>query len=214
MLATVEILCLEDNSAPFRSPVDADALGIPVRVSCCAFPQHAVTPPPVVQTYHDVIQRPMDFETLRDLIETNAVHTWVDFVALVRLIFNNCHKFNCTGTKCSPICAMGRQIEAQFDRLHSEAVARGVHKRAIDRPPSPHPPSPHPPTPGQVGPSVASADDTSPTLAAQSDKDPKSRAEPHEQADGVSPTGHDAMPSPAGRSASLPPSSAIVTHLA
>lgn len=79
-------------SYPFMSPVDPVALNIP--------------------TYHSIIKKPMDFATVRQKLDGGEYENAKEFDADVRLIFQNCYKFNKAG---DTVNGMGHQFEGYFD---------------------------------------------------------------------------------------------------
>ncbi|KAI9741173.1 MAG: hypothetical protein M1834_002886 [Cirrosporium novae-zelandiae] len=83
---------LEGLSFAFREPVDPVALGIP--------------------TYFSIIKNPMDLKTIGTKLETNQYENAKDFHSDVKLMFNNCYKFN--GPQ-NPVSLQGKELEAIFD---------------------------------------------------------------------------------------------------
>ncbi|KAK4690733.1 bromodomain-containing factor 1, partial [Lecanoromycetidae sp. Uapishka_2] len=79
-------------SHPFMVPVDPVALNIP--------------------TYHSIIKKPMDFGTVRQKLDRGEYENAKEFESDVRLIFQNCYKFNKTG---DAVNVMGHQFEEQFE---------------------------------------------------------------------------------------------------
>lgn len=77
---------------PFVAPVDPVALNIP--------------------NYHSVIKKPMDLRTVKGKLDGGEYENAKDFEADVRLIFQNCYKFNAAP---HPINVMGHQFEEAFD---------------------------------------------------------------------------------------------------
>lgn len=76
----------------FMAPVDPVALNIP--------------------TYHSIIKKPMDFGTVRQKLDRGEYENAKEFEADVRLIFQNCYKFNRAGDNVS---IAGHAFEDQFD---------------------------------------------------------------------------------------------------
>lgn len=77
---------------PFKTPVDPVALNIP--------------------TYHKIIKKPMDLQTMRKRMDSGHYENAKDFEADIRLIFNNCYKFN------KPedwVYQAGKRLESEFD---------------------------------------------------------------------------------------------------
>ena len=79
-------------SSPFRAPVDPVALNIP--------------------HYHKIVKKPMDLSTIGTKLRNGQYENAKEFEADVRLMFQNCYKFNPKG---DPINNMGRQLEIIFD---------------------------------------------------------------------------------------------------
>ncbi|KAI9824548.1 MAG: hypothetical protein M1832_001637 [Thelocarpon impressellum] len=81
---------------PFRYPVDPVALNIP--------------------HYHKIVKKPMDMSTIGTKLKNGEYENAKEFEADVRLMFQNCYKFNPKG---DPINSMGKQLEAIFDEKWS-----------------------------------------------------------------------------------------------
>ncbi|KAL9052132.1 MAG: hypothetical protein Q9162_005593 [Coniocarpon cinnabarinum] len=79
-------------AAPFLTPVDPVALGIP--------------------NYHQIIKKPMDVSTIRQKYHEQQYENLKEFENDFRLMFKNCYKFNPEG---HPVNAMGHQYEQIFD---------------------------------------------------------------------------------------------------
>lgn len=77
---------------PFYNPVDPVALNIP--------------------HYHKVVKKPMDLATIDAKLKNGQYENAKEFEADVRLMFNNCFKFN---PSSDPVHHMGRQLEAIFN---------------------------------------------------------------------------------------------------
>ncbi|KAI9789325.1 MAG: hypothetical protein M1816_006214 [Peltula sp. TS41687] len=77
---------------PFYNPVDPVALNIP--------------------HYHKVVKKPMDLATIDAKLKNGQYEHAKEFEADVRLMFNNCFKFNPAN---DPVHHMGRQLEAIFN---------------------------------------------------------------------------------------------------
>lgn len=76
----------------------------------------------------------MDFATLRELVRSGCISTWPQFASAVRLIFANCHEFNCSAAglrTCAPLCKMGATVAGVFARLDKEARARDVQRLSV-----------------------------------------------------------------------------------
>ncbi|MCJ1271996.1 hypothetical protein MMC22_011902 [Lobaria immixta] len=82
---------------PFQSPVDPVALNIP--------------------HYHKLIKNPMDLGTVGSKLSHGQYENAKEFEADVRLIFQNCYKFN---PPTDPVHGMGKQLEAIFDDKWAE----------------------------------------------------------------------------------------------
>ena len=77
---------------PFLTPVDPVALNIP--------------------TYHSIIKKPMDLSTIRTKLDQGQYENAKEFEADVRLVFQNCYKFNRPGDL---IDTAGHQLETVFN---------------------------------------------------------------------------------------------------
>ncbi|CAN6674517.1 bromodomain-containing factor 1 [Trichomonascus vanleenenianus] len=100
----------EAYSYPFLQPVD------PVAFNC--------------PNYFDIIKKPMDLSTVQQKYNNNQYENADEFEADVRLMFDNCYKYNPEGT---PVNMMGHRLEQLFD------------KKWADKPiPAPTPPPPEP----------------------------------------------------------------------
>lgn len=78
---------------PFLAPVDPVALNIP--------------------KYFEVIKEPMDLGTVQSKLANNQYENGDMFERDIRLVFENCYKFNPEGTDVN---AMGKKLEAIFDK--------------------------------------------------------------------------------------------------
>ncbi|EGE04974.1 transcription regulator BDF1 [Trichophyton equinum CBS 127.97] len=76
----------------FYIPVDPVALNIP--------------------SYHNVIKKPMDLQTMQKKLSEGQYENAKEFEADMRLIFKNCYKFNIVG---DPVYSAGKTTEAVFD---------------------------------------------------------------------------------------------------
>ncbi|OZJ04269.1 hypothetical protein BZG36_02474 [Bifiguratus adelaidae] len=92
-----------DYVAPFLVPVDWQALNIP--------------------EYPDIIKHPMDVSTVNKKLAKGKYRNLDEFVADMRLIFNNCYTFNQPG---DPVYDMGKQSEKVFDKLLKKATSEGT----------------------------------------------------------------------------------------
>ena len=79
-------------TGPFLIPVDPVALNIP--------------------TYHSIIKKPMDFGTIRSKLDHGEYENAKEFEADVKLIFQNCYKFNPPNEW---VYNVGKQLEVIFD---------------------------------------------------------------------------------------------------
>lgn len=82
---------------PFQTPVDPVALNIP--------------------HYHKLIKNPMDLGTVGSKLSHGQYENAKEFEADIRLIFQNCYKFN---PPTDPVHGMGKQLEAIFDEKWAE----------------------------------------------------------------------------------------------
>jgi bromodomain-containing factor 1 len=82
---------------PFQVPVDPVALNIP--------------------TYHKIIKRPMDLSTIEKKLKEGQYESAKEFEADIRLMFNNCYKFN---PATDGVHQMGKQYEEIFDQKWQE----------------------------------------------------------------------------------------------
>nr|CAG8621946.1 9526_t:CDS:2 [Entrophospora candida] len=82
---------------PFYEPVDAEKLGIP--------------------EYPNIIKNPMDLSTIYNKLEKEEYTSAEEFEADIRLMFDNCYKFNAPGTD---VYNMGKQLEKVFDKKWAE----------------------------------------------------------------------------------------------
>ena len=83
-------------SHPFQQPVDPVSLNIP--------------------QYHKMIKRPMDISSIHGKLETGQYENAKEFEADVRLMFQNCYKFNQAE---HPVHKMGKEYEKVFDEKWS-----------------------------------------------------------------------------------------------
>ncbi|KAH9075819.1 hypothetical protein EDB83DRAFT_2515499 [Lactarius deliciosus] len=140
-LSTIRTLKKLKDAAPFRFPVDPEALKIP--------------------HYLQVIKHPMDFSTIeRKLMAANPVkpdpnlanprYLGADeFIADVRLIFSNCVTFN--GPE-HIVTQQGKRVEAVFDKQIKQLPAPEEPKPVVVKKPVTPPPPPPPPAPKKAGP--------------------------------------------------------------
>ncbi|KAJ3403020.1 hypothetical protein HDV05_008117, partial [Chytridiales sp. JEL 0842] len=93
---------------PFLSPVD---------------PTLAMAP-----DYFDVIKNPMDFGTIEQKLCAGEYHTPEDFVADVRLVFDNCYTYNPPEHAISELC---RGLEAFFRNVLNRVLPGVVNYREV-----------------------------------------------------------------------------------
>lgn len=75
----------------FMEPVDAEGLNIP--------------------TYYAQIKKPMDLGKVQRLLASGEIASLKDFDKSVRLIFDNCYKFNGPPGEGNPVSILGKQLE-------------------------------------------------------------------------------------------------------
>ncbi|ODA83880.1 hypothetical protein RJ55_02396 [Drechmeria coniospora] len=75
----------------FLEPVDAEGLGIP--------------------TYHNVIKKPMDLGKVHHNLATGDISSLKDFDKNVRLVFDNCYKFNGPPDQGNPVSVLAKQLD-------------------------------------------------------------------------------------------------------
>ncbi|OZJ06778.1 hypothetical protein BZG36_00399 [Bifiguratus adelaidae] len=114
----IRMLKKHRDAPPFLVPVDPVALGIP--------------------DYPNIIKNPMDLGTVEKKLSSNQYESVEAFVRDVRLIFDNCYKFN---GRESYVGGLGENLEKAFDK---------ALKRMTEKPASPAVKSPsidpaHPP---------------------------------------------------------------------
>ena len=98
----------------FDAPVDAVALNIP--------------------TYHKIIKKPMDLDTVEKKLDTNQYEKAKDFEEDVRLIFKNCYLFNQPGDL---VYSSGQQLEKVFDEKWATKEEWLNAHEPVSEPPSP-----------------------------------------------------------------------------
>lgn len=81
---------------PFYRPVDADLLGL--------------------YDYHDIIKMPMDLSTVKHKMDGREYTSPSEFAADVRLIFNNCYKYNSID---HDVVAMARRLQDVFEMRYA-----------------------------------------------------------------------------------------------
>ena len=75
----------------FMEPVDAEGLNIP--------------------TYYAVIKKPMDFGKVQRMMASGEIQSLKDFDKNVRLIFDNCYKFNGPPDQGNPVALIAKQLD-------------------------------------------------------------------------------------------------------
>lgn len=78
----------------FMDPVDAEGLNIP--------------------TYYSVIKKPMDLNKVSRMLSGGEISSLKEFEKTVRLIFDNCFKFNGPVEQGNPVSALAKQLEDLF----------------------------------------------------------------------------------------------------
>ena len=116
-----ETVCTEMNkrkylaiSYPFLQPVDPVALNIP--------------------TYHKVIKKPMDFGTVTSKLKNGHYENAKEFHADVKLIFDNCFKFN---PEKDDINKLGKSFQQLFDSLWAKKDEWLAEHAPVSTPQSP-----------------------------------------------------------------------------
>ncbi|KAI8069552.1 hypothetical protein BC940DRAFT_332086 [Gongronella butleri] len=92
-MAIIRNLKKHRDATPFIHPVDYVKLNIP--------------------DYPKIIQNPIDLTTIEQRLHANAYHQVSDFVADIRLLFNNCYKFNGPEAMVSMLC---QNVESAFEK--------------------------------------------------------------------------------------------------
>nr|CAG8503656.1 3785_t:CDS:2 [Entrophospora candida] len=82
---------------PFYERVDAEKLGVP--------------------EYYTIIKNPMDLSKINSKLENEEYRSAEEFEADIRLMFDNCYKFNAPGTD---VYIMGKQLESVFNKKWAE----------------------------------------------------------------------------------------------
>jgi hypothetical protein len=92
------------DAAPFLHPVDYVKLNVP--------------------DYPKIIKHPMDLSTVDRRLNANQYQKVEDFVQDIRLVFNNCFKFNGPEAMISMLC---QNVESAFEKsLRQMPPSRGV----------------------------------------------------------------------------------------
>ncbi|TGZ70349.1 hypothetical protein CRM22_003256 [Opisthorchis felineus] len=76
----------------FLKPVDAEAMGL--------------------HDYHDVVKKAMDLSTVKTKLESGQYHSKYEFADDIRLMFNNCYKYN---GEDSDVAKVGKLLQAIFE---------------------------------------------------------------------------------------------------
>ncbi|CAH1764218.1 8295_t:CDS:2 [Entrophospora sp. SA101] len=101
---------------PFYEPVNAEKLGVP--------------------EYYNIIKTPMDLSMISTKLENETYTSAEDFEVDIRLMFENCYKFNPPGTE---VYNMGKQLEKVFDKKWIKEEEESVsgdendHLKALQR---------------------------------------------------------------------------------
>ena len=91
---TLKKLASNQHSVYFRNPVD------PIALNCPDYPL--------------IIKHPMDLSTVKMKLDNNDYDSVDAFCSDIRLIFDNCHKYN---NPQDLVALEGRKLEEVFDRL-------------------------------------------------------------------------------------------------
>ncbi|XP_033225270.1 bromodomain-containing protein 2-like [Belonocnema kinseyi] len=86
-----------DHAFPFYEPVDAKLLNLP--------------------DYHKIIKKPMDLGTIKRKMDSRMYKTSKEFASDVRLMFNNCHKYNRPG---EAVIVMAKKLQEVFEMRYAE----------------------------------------------------------------------------------------------
>lgn len=81
-------------NAWFLDPVDAEGLNIP--------------------NYYSIIKKPMDLGKVSEQLANGVLSSLKDFEKAVRLVFDNCYKFNGPPDQGNPVTALAKQLEDLF----------------------------------------------------------------------------------------------------
>lgn len=84
-------------ASPFYQPVDPVALNIP--------------------TYHSIIKKPMDLQTMRQKLDAGSYENSREFHADMQLMFKNCYKFNIPH---DPVYNAGKELQNIFEQKWSQ----------------------------------------------------------------------------------------------
>jgi hypothetical protein len=84
--------------------------------------------PQDIPGYFEMIEEPMDFSTLKDLIHQNQIQTNVEFTEKLNLIFTNCLTFN---EKKSIFCEEAEKLQKYATELVSKSSNIKVEKKEI-----------------------------------------------------------------------------------
>ncbi|KAK3920232.1 Homeotic protein female sterile [Frankliniella fusca] len=97
---------------PFYQPVNAELLGL--------------------HDYHDIIKKPMDLGTVKHKMDNREYRTPTEFATDVRLIFNNCYKYN---PPDHDVVAMAKKLQDVFESRYARipAEARGAITPSMDK---------------------------------------------------------------------------------
>ena len=104
MIKIVKSLESRPDSVPFREPVDWRGLGL--------------------YDYPQVISKPMDLLTVKQTIEKNGYKSINDCADDIRLIWNNCKKYNQDGSDFYNLAdSFSKKFEDKFSKLKAENPA-------------------------------------------------------------------------------------------
>jgi len=84
-----------------------------------------------IPDYPKLIKNPMDLGTIRQKLEEDEYDNAALFEADVRLVLQNCFKFNPAGT---PVHAMGRRMESLFNEKWAERPAPPTPPPVVEEP--------------------------------------------------------------------------------
>ncbi len=62
--------------------------------------------------YHDIISHPMDLSTIKSKLESGSYQNKNEFAADMRLMFDNCYKYN---GEASDVAGVGRSLQSIFE---------------------------------------------------------------------------------------------------
>ncbi|XP_067320973.1 bromodomain-containing protein 2 isoform X2 [Anolis sagrei] len=125
---------------PFRQPVDAIKLGLPVAVGAAGCPSNSWPPSLLPQDYHKIIKQPMDMGTIKRRLENNYYWSSAECMQDFNTMFTNCYIYN---KPTDDIVLMAQTLEkiflqkvAQMPQEEQEVVvtvAKNSHKKGASR---------------------------------------------------------------------------------